>query len=75
MKGKAAALIIGNEVLTAKVLEANGAHLIRRLRDRGIPLAAMMIVPDEVEKIRARVKEWIEQLTTLLKEYANAPRA
>lgn len=22
-----------------------------------------------------RVKEWIEQLTTLLKEYANAPRA
>lgn len=47
----AAGLIIGNEVLTAKVVEANGSHLITRLRERGVPLAAVMIVPDEVDPI------------------------
>ena len=35
----AAAVIIGNEVLTAKVVDANGPHLIRRLREVGIPCA------------------------------------
>jgi len=47
----AAAVIIGNEVLTAKVDELNGSHLIRRLRDRGIPLKSLAIVPDEIDAI------------------------
>lgn len=46
-----AAIIIGNEVLTAKVVEANGAHLIRRCRERGIPLVSVHVVPDEVDFI------------------------
>ena len=57
----AAAIIIGNEVLTAKVVDANGPHLIRRLRERGIPLRSLEIVPDEVDLIveavaRARLR-------------------
>ena len=47
----AAAVIIGNEVLTAKVVDANGPHLIRRLRERGIPLRSMELVLDEVDAI------------------------
>jgi molybdenum cofactor synthesis domain-containing protein len=47
----AAAVIIGNEVLTAKVVDANGPHLIRRLRDLGIPLRSVEIVPDDVDII------------------------
>lgn len=47
----AAAVIIGNEVLTAKVVDANGPHLIRRLRERGIPLRSVELVPDEVDLI------------------------
>jgi molybdenum cofactor synthesis domain-containing protein len=47
----AAALIIGNEVLTAKVEEANGAHLIRRLREHGLPLCSVHVVPDDVDAI------------------------
>ncbi len=47
----AAAVIIGNEVLSAKVQEQNGAHLIRRLKERGIPLRQLAIVPDEVDAI------------------------
>ena len=47
----AAAVIIGNEVLTAKVVDANGPHLIRRLRERGIPLRSVEIVTDDVDII------------------------
>lgn len=47
----AAGLIIGNEVLTAKVRERNGALLIERLRARGIPLVSVSIVPDDVDAI------------------------
>ncbi len=57
----AAAVIIGNEVLTAKVVDANGPHLIQRLREVGIPLRSLEIVPDEVDVIveavsRARLR-------------------
>lgn len=45
------ALIIGNEVLTAKVTEANGALLIRRLRERGVTLVSVHFVRDEVDEI------------------------
>jgi molybdenum cofactor synthesis domain-containing protein len=47
----AAAVIIGNEVLTAKVQDANGPHLIRRLREVGIALRSVEVVPDEVDVI------------------------
>jgi len=50
-RGSAAAVIIGNEVLTAKVQDLNGPLLARRLRDRGIPLRGMTIVPDEIDAI------------------------
>ncbi|MBM4379523.1 MAG: competence/damage-inducible protein A [Deltaproteobacteria bacterium] len=52
----AAAVIIGNEVLTAKVRDENGPLLIRRLRDRGIPLRWMATVPDEVPAIAHAVR-------------------
>jgi molybdenum cofactor synthesis domain-containing protein len=49
----AAAVIIGNEVLTAKVKDANGAFLAERLYQRGIDLKWMAVVPDEVDAIVA----------------------
>ncbi len=51
MGPRVAAVIIGNEVLTAKVTEANGAHLIRRLRERGVTLDAVHLVRDDVDDI------------------------
>lgn len=47
----AAALIIGNEVLSAKVVEANGALLTSELRRRGIALLGVYTVLDEVDAI------------------------
>jgi molybdenum cofactor synthesis domain-containing protein len=61
----AAAVVIGNEVLNAQVADENGAHLIRRMRERGIPLRSMSVVPDEVDAIveavvRARGRaQWV----------------
>ncbi len=60
-----AAVIIGNEVLSAKVTEQNGAHLIQRLRQRGIPMRLVIVVPDEIDLIvdavaRARqIARWV----------------
>jgi molybdenum cofactor synthesis domain-containing protein len=47
----AAAVIIGNEVLTAKIQDLNGPLLARRLRDRGIALRSISVVPDEIDAI------------------------
>lgn len=47
----AAAVIIGNEVLTAKIQDLNGPLLAQRLRDRGIALRSMAVVPDEIDAI------------------------
>ena len=47
----AAAIIIGNEVLSAKVEDVNGPVLVKRLREHGVPLRAIYVVPDEIEAI------------------------
>lgn len=51
MRPALSALVIGNEVLTAKVTEANGAHLIKRCRERGIELESLHVVRDDVDAI------------------------
>ena len=56
MSNAVSAVIIGNEVLTAKVTEANAALLIRRFRERGVELASVHFIRDEVDEI-------VEQLT------------
>jgi molybdenum cofactor synthesis domain-containing protein len=47
MPNSAAALIIGNEVLSGKVREENAAYLVSGLRMRGIELRRIYVVPDE----------------------------
>lgn len=47
----AAGIIIGTEVLTAKIQDLNGGLLIRRLREQGIPLRSLEFVHDDVEAI------------------------
>jgi molybdenum cofactor synthesis domain-containing protein len=47
----AAAIIIGNEVLSAKVQDENGPLIIRRLHEVGVALKWVSVVPDEVDAI------------------------
>jgi len=51
----AAALIIGNEILSGKIEEKNLAELARLLRELGIRLARVVVVPDEIDVIAREV--------------------
>jgi molybdenum cofactor synthesis domain-containing protein len=51
----AAVLIIGNEILSGKIEEKNLAELARLLRELGVRLDRVVVVPDDVDVIAAEV--------------------
>ena len=52
----AAALIIGNEILTGKIVEANLTVLAKEMRLLGVALRRVVMCPDEIEVIAADVR-------------------
>jgi molybdenum cofactor synthesis domain-containing protein len=52
----AALLIIGNEVLSGKVEDTNSGFLIRALRERGVQLVEIRVIPDVTETIVGAVR-------------------
>lgn len=57
MKAPTAALvIIGDEILTGKVADANTPFLARRLYELGVDLRRVEVVPDEVDEIARAVR-------------------
>ncbi len=59
----AALLVIGNEVLSAKVRDENGPWIARRLRDLGVRLAAIHTLPDVPEEIAEAVERERRRVT------------
>ncbi len=55
MDPSAAVVVVGNEVLSAKVQDENGPWAARRLRDLGVRLLAIHVVADRVADIVAAV--------------------
>lgn len=53
----AAALIVGNEILSGKIREANVYELARVLRSLGIVLARVVVVPDDLAVIASEIHE------------------
>ncbi len=51
----AAALIVGDEILSGKFPDRNGAYLARRLRELGCELRHMAFIPDDVRRIGEEV--------------------
>jgi len=49
-------LIIGEEILSGKVEEENARHLVRELRDLGMSVRRIEVVPDDVAEIVAAVR-------------------
>ena len=47
----AAVIVIGNEVLSGKVEESNATFFIRQLRELGVPLRSVQVIPDELQTI------------------------
>jgi molybdenum cofactor synthesis domain-containing protein len=53
----AAALIIGDEILSGKIREANVFELARVLRERGVELARVVVIPDTIPGIVHEVQQ------------------
>ena len=47
----AAVVVVGSEVLSAKVQDENGPFLARRLRELGVELVAVHVIPDRTDAI------------------------
>lgn len=56
MPKTAAIILIGNEILSGKIEDANAAYLCRELRALGVDVRRISVIPDEVEAIAAEVR-------------------
>jgi molybdenum cofactor synthesis domain-containing protein len=52
----AGVLVIGNEILSGKVADANSPYLCRELRELGVDLQRILTIPDEIEVIAREVR-------------------
>jgi molybdenum cofactor synthesis domain-containing protein len=53
MARTAGIILIGNELLSGKVADANAAYLCRELRALGVDVRRIVVIPDDVEAIAA----------------------
>ncbi len=56
-------LVIGNEILSGKVVDVNSPYLCERLRGLGVDVERIVTIPDEVETISYEVKAMSERYT------------
>ncbi|TMA35454.1 MAG: competence/damage-inducible protein A [Deltaproteobacteria bacterium] len=58
MDRTAGIIVIGNEILSGKVVDTNSPFLARELRSLGVTLLRILTIPDEVETIAAAVRDF-----------------
>ncbi|MGH8006231.1 MAG: molybdopterin-binding protein, partial [Candidatus Binatia bacterium] len=51
-------IVIGNEILSGKTLDSNSAFLARELRQLGVALRRITVIPDELDLIADTVREF-----------------
>lgn len=54
----AGVVVVGNEILSGKVVDTNSAFMARELRRLGVALRGVVVVPDDVEEIAAAVSAY-----------------
>ena len=57
MAKTAGIVLIGNEILSGKIADANAAYLCRELRALGVEVRRISVIPDEVDLIATEVRE------------------
>jgi molybdenum cofactor synthesis domain-containing protein len=62
----AAALIIGDEILTGKVRDMNGPALIDFFRDLGVSLRRLVYIGDTIDEIAAEVRDCSERFEAVV---------
>src|SRR5499427_6766584 len=55
MARTAGIILIGNEILSGKVMDANASYLCRELRTLGVEVRRISVIPDEVDVIASEV--------------------
>lgn len=58
MAKRAGILIIGNEILSGKTPDANSHYFCRELRNLGVDVREVLVIPDEVATIADRVRDF-----------------
>jgi molybdenum cofactor synthesis domain-containing protein len=53
----AALLVIGNEILSGKVVDTNTPYLAKELRALGVALQRILTIPDDIDEIAAAIRE------------------
>ena len=61
----AAILVIGDEVLKGQVQDANTFHLAKELKEIGVKVQRVVIVPDDIDVIACEVSELSEKFDYL----------
>ena len=61
MRDTAAIVVIGDEILSGKFVEENAAYLIPALRDLGVALRRIEVVPDQLDDIAEAVRRAAER--------------
>jgi molybdenum cofactor synthesis domain-containing protein len=58
MSKTAGIIVIGNEILSGKTRDENSPYLVRELRDLGVDVRKISVVPDELHLISNEVKDF-----------------
>jgi molybdenum cofactor synthesis domain-containing protein len=58
MAKTAGIILVGNEILSGKIVDANAAYLCRELRELGVDVRRMVVIPDEVDVIADTVRDF-----------------
>jgi FAD synthetase len=56
MPKTAGIILVGNEILSGKIVDANAAYLCRELRELGVDVRRISVIPDEVAVIAEEVR-------------------
>src|SRR6185436_714726 len=55
MPRTAGIILVGNEILSGKIVDANASYLCKELRTLGVEVRRISVIPDEVDLIAAEV--------------------
>ena len=61
----AAIIVIGNEILSGKVVDTNAAFLTKELRALGVSLRRILVIPDELDDIAEAIRTYRSQFDVI----------
>jgi molybdopterin-biosynthesis enzyme MoeA-like protein len=65
MPKTAGIILVGNEILSGKIVDANASYLCRELRALGVDVRRITVIPDEVDLIAVEVARFSADTTSV----------